>query len=96
MDSLGIKEKGLGFPRFRRLRKFVDKISGKTKRRTREYLEIDREQRHKIHHVEEREESGRWVTVHDENKPLDQVPNKISKSEQRKPKDKVSEEDVTQ
>jgi hypothetical protein len=55
----------------RKLRKmFRNKISGKTKRRTKELLEFDKERRIKIHKVEELNDFGEWELVHNEEVPF--------------------------
>ena len=52
-------------------RKFLsrEKIS-KLGKEAREELSIDIAGNRKFHHVEEQDESGKWVTVHHENEPL--------------------------
>jgi len=69
--SFKAKQKKAGFKNY--VRKAIQrfKTSGKTKRKAKEVLIIDREKNVKIHQVWEQDESGEWVLVHDEEEPLD-------------------------
>lgn len=71
MESLAVREREQGFKRYSRIRKQVEKISGKTKRLTHETLVIDKKKQRKHHHVEEQGEDGIWTVVHHEDEPLE-------------------------
>lgn len=70
MESIAVREMEHGFKRYSRIRKWVEKISGKTKRPTHEILEIDKKKQRKHHHVEEQGEDGIWKVVHHEDEML--------------------------
>jgi predicted RNA-binding Zn-ribbon protein involved in translation (DUF1610 family) len=82
MEMIGLKEKAQGEPDYWRYTKLGEKISKGTKRPAREHLVIDRMSRHKYHHVEEQDESGKWVTVHHQEMPLDTRRERATKGEQ--------------
>jgi len=70
LEMLGVKQKAQGYKRFKKLIRQGEKIS-KTGKVARETLIIDKEARRKRHIVEEQNENGEWIKVHEEDEPLD-------------------------
>ena len=69
LEMWGVKQKVKGYHRFKKYHKQGVKMS-KSGKLTRETLIIDKEKKRKRHLVEEQNEKGEWVVVHDEDKPL--------------------------
>lgn len=65
----GVKQKVKDYRRFKKYHKQGEKIS-KSGKLARETLIIDKETKRKRHLVEEQNEKGEWLVVHDEDKPL--------------------------
>ena len=69
LEMIGVKQKAKDYRRFKKYLKQGEKIS-KSGKLARETLTIDKETRRKRHLVEEQNEKGEWVVVHDEDEPL--------------------------
>ena len=69
LGTVGVKQKVKGFHRFKKYQRQGEKIS-KSGKLARETLIIDKETKRKRHIVEEQDEKGEWVVVHDEDEPL--------------------------
>lgn len=69
LEMIGVKQKTKGYHKFKKYHKQGEKISGSGKL-ARETLIIDKEKKRKRHFVEEQNEKGEWVVVHDEDEPL--------------------------
>jgi len=69
LEMVGIRQKAKGYNRFKKYIKQGEKISesGKIARET---LIIDKEAKRKKHLVEEQNEKGEWIIVHDEDEPF--------------------------
>lgn len=78
---IGLKEYAQREPGYWRYTKLGEKISRGTNRPAREHLVIDRKSGHKYHHVEEQNESGKWVNVERHEGPLDPRPKHAGKRE---------------
>ena len=69
LEMIGVKQRAKGYHRFKTYQKQGEKIS-KSGKLARETLIIDKETKRKRHLVEEQDEKGEWVVVHDEDEPL--------------------------
>jgi uncharacterized OB-fold protein len=68
-EMIEIRQKAEGYHRFKKYSKHGEKIS-KTGKSARVILVVDKEARRKYHRVEEQNEKGEWVVVHEEDKAL--------------------------
>lgn len=69
LEMFGVKQKAEDYHRFKKYHKQGKKIS-KSGKLAKETLIIDKETKRKRHVVEEQNEKGEWVVVHDEDEPL--------------------------
>jgi len=69
LEMWGVKQRAKGYHRFKKYQKQGEKIS-KSGKLARETLIIDKETKRKKHIVEEQNEKGEWVVVHEEDEPL--------------------------
>jgi hypothetical protein len=69
LEMIGVKQKFKGYHKFKKRSKHGEKVSN-TGRPARETLIIDKETKRKYHFVEEQNEKGEWVIVHNKDEPL--------------------------